>query len=291
MTSPNRINPDRLVGVDVDLARGEYVFVAGGCASCHAVKDASADAKIHLGGGQRFPSPFGTFIAPNISNHPVYGIGEWTVEDLANALLAGVSPAGEHYYPAFPYGSYTRMTMSDIASLRAYLATLPAVEVENLQHEVSFPFNIRRGVGIWKALFLSDEWVLVGNLTEEQEQGRYLVEALGHCGECHTPRNFLGGLELEKWLEGAPNPTGSGNIPNITTSKLTWSKEDIVEYLTSGFTPEYDSVGGHMTEVVENTKRLTADDRYAIAAYLKIAHLRSSQGIDRSSVLDDGDRR
>lgn len=271
VTAPKRIDPALLVNIESDLARGEFVFNAGGCASCHTAENATREDRLKLGGGQKFISPFGTFIAPNISSHETEGIGAWTSEDLANALLMGVSPDGSHYYPAFPYGTYSRMTLSDVVSLRAYLASLPAVEVASQPHQVSFPFNIRRSVGIWKRLFQSREWVVTGDLTEQQEHGRYLVEALGHCGECHTRRNLLGGLKLSVWLEGAPNPAGKGTIPNITPAKLTWSEADIVEYLKSGFTPEYDTAGGHMVAVIENTAKLSPDDRQAIAVYLKTA--------------------
>ena len=106
-------------------------------------------------------------------------------------------------------------------------------------------------------------------MSEVEIRGRYLVEALGHCGECHTPRNLLGGSQLGRWLSGAPNPTGKGNIPNITPGKLDWSEVDIAEYLSSGITPEFDTAGGHMVAVIENTSKLPASDRGAIAAYLK----------------------
>lgn len=269
VTGPKRINPALLSGIEADLARGEFVFNAAGCASCHMTKDASADGRLQLGGGQEFPSSFGTFVAPNISSHKTAGIGTWSSEDLANALLGGVSPDGRHYFPAFPYGTYNRMTPFDVVSLHAYLANLPAVDRANEPHLISFPFNIRRSVGIWKALFLSSGWVVTGDLTKQQKHGRYLVEALGHCGECHTSRNLLGGLKLSAWLEGAPNPAGKGRIPNITPAKLIWSEADIAEYLKSGFTPEFDTAGGHMVAVIENTAKLSPSDRQAIAVYLK----------------------
>ncbi|MEK6205968.1 MAG: diacylglycerol kinase, partial [Amylibacter sp.] len=151
VTGPKRIDPALLSGIEADLARGEFVFNAAGCASCHMAKDASADSRLQLGGGQEFPSSFGTFVAPNISSHKTVGIGTWSSEDLANALLGGVSPDGRHYFPAFPYGTYNRMTPFDVVSLHAYLAGLPAVGRANEPHRISFPFNIRRSVGIWKA--------------------------------------------------------------------------------------------------------------------------------------------
>jgi len=184
-------------------------------------------------------------------------------------MRAGVSREGAHYYPAFPFTSYIKAAPQDIVDLHAFLATLPASDVASKPHDVGFPFNVRRLLGGWKMLFLSDEWMLVNAPTDRLERGRYLVEALGHCGECHTPRNELGGWDRSRWLGGAPNPSGKGNIPNITPGGLDWSEGDIAEYLKSGFTPEFDVAGGEMAEVVQNTAHLTDDDRAAIAAYLK----------------------
>ena len=127
-------------------------------------------------------------------------------------------------------------------------------------------------MGGLKRLFLSDDWAVPGNLTPTEDRGRYIAEALAHCGECHTPRNALGGMDKSRWLAGAPDPsdpTGRARIPNITPAKLTWSQADIVAYLTTGFTPEFDSVGGHMAHVVENFGKLPKEDAEAVAAYLK----------------------
>jgi len=260
---------DALAGLVPDLAVGEQVFYAAGCASCHSTPGSVGEAKLVLGGGQTFPSPFGTFYAPNISPDPDHGIGGWSALDLANAMQHGISPAGQHYYPAFPYASYIKAELSDIMSLHAFLATLPSSAEPSKPHEVGFPFNIRRTLGGWKFLFLRPDWVVSGDLTPEETRGRYLAEALGHCAECHTPRNALGGLQLANWLGGAPNPDGKGKVPNITPGQLDWSSADIAEYLSSGFTPEFDTAGGHMVAVVENTAKLPPADRAAIAAYLK----------------------
>lgn len=269
ITRPQPLPEDALADLVADPAHGEQVFWAGGCTSCHADAKAEGDAKLVLKGGQRFPSPFGTFVAPNISNDPEAGIGAWTALDLANAMTRGVSPGGRHYYPAFPYASYTKANLQDVVDLRAFLATLPADPTASAAQEVGFPFNIRRGLGLWKFLYLDPGWVVTGDLTPEEERGRYLVEALGHCGECHTPRSALGAMDRSRWLGGGPIPGAKGSFPNITPAKLTWSARDIVEYLTSGFTPDYDSAGGHMALVVENTAQLPDSDRAAIAAYLK----------------------
>ena len=222
-----------------------------------------------LAGGLPFPSDFGTFHAPNISPDPTHGIGEWTLPEFARAVTRGVSPKGQHYYPAFPYTAYQHLAAQDVVNLFAYMQTLPAAEVPSLPHEVSFPFNVRRGLGAWKMLFSDEDFVLADASDAQVARGRYLVEGLAHCGECHTPRNALGALEREAWLTGAPNPSGKGRIPAITPAKLEWSEADLVEYFTSGFTPEYDSAGGEMAEVVSNLAQLPESDREAIAAYLK----------------------
>lgn len=269
ITAPRVLPDDTFAGLTGDVGRGEGIFTAAGCASCHMAQGATGDAQRVLVGGQAFPSPFGTFKAPNITPDPAQGIGGWSVADLGNALLRGVSPQGAHYFPALPYASYTRMEPQDVADLHAYLATLPADATPSQPHDIGFPFNIRRSLGVWKALFLSADWVVTVDLTAQETRGRYLAEALAHCGECHTPRNALGGLDRGRWLQGAPNPSGQGTIPAISPDKLTWSQDEIVEYLTSGFTPEFDSVGGHMAHVVDNMAKLPEADRQAIAAYLK----------------------
>ena len=178
-----------------------------------------------------------------------------------------MAPNGAHYYPAFPYGSYEKMEMQDVADLIAYLRILPASRAENLAHDLGFPFNIRRANGAWKFLYTGRGWAMDAP-TPELERGRYLVEALGHCAECHTPRNAIGGMDRTAWLQGAPNPSGEGRIPGITPGQLGWTAFDIAEYLKSGFTPEFDTAGGSMVEVIENTSLLTDADRSAIAAYL-----------------------
>ncbi len=251
-----------------DATRGERVFTAGGCASCHAAPGAEGTQKIVLTGGRAFASDFGTFYAPNISfGANSAGIAEWSVLNLADALRQGVSPDGQHYYPAFPYTSYRNMTDQDVADLYAYLQTLPASDAPNRPHDVGFPFNIRRSLGGWKLLFFREGWV-AGADTPELERGRYLVEALGHCAECHTPRNALGGLDIGNWMAGAKNPAGNGAIPALTPDRLGWTADDVAYFLETGFTPDFDAVGGEMADVVENTAALTDEDRAAIAAYL-----------------------
>lgn len=275
LSAPRRADPETLAGLRPgDAAKGAQVFNAGGCASCHAAPGSKGEARLLLAGGTRLATQFGTFVAPNISPDPRDGIGAWTDEDLVNAVQHGVSPGGGHYYPAFPYTSYARMDPQDVIDLHAYLKTLPAVKGKAPASEVSFPFSIRRGLGLWKLLYLNPEPVvaLAADAPEPLKRGRYLVEGPGHCGECHTPRDAIGGLKKDQWLAGAVAAEGKGTVPNITGGEGgigDWSESDIATLLESGFTPDFDSVGGAMADVVENTAKLTPEDRAAMAAYLK----------------------
>jgi mono/diheme cytochrome c family protein len=275
LTAPHKLDPRSVADLAPGgAARGERIFWAGGCISCHGRPGAKGDARLELAGGLELKTPFGVFVPPNISPDKTDGIGAWTLADFANALKRGVSPEGRHYYPAFPYPSYARMKLGDIADLFAFMKTLPPVSGRTEPDRLSFPYTIRRGVGLWKLLYLSDKPVvtLPADTPQKVKDGQYLVEGPGHCGECHTPRNFLGGTEDGLWLSGAVAVEGKGHVPNITSGEGgigDWSEKDIAYYLESGFTPEFDSVGGAMVDVQENIAHLTAADRDAIAAYLK----------------------
>lgn len=274
LTAPNPLAAGDLPERTPDLANGEAMFWAGGCGSCHAAKGAKGEDKLKLGGGQAFDTPFGRFVAPNISPDATHGIGRWSTRDLANAMLRGVSPDGRHYYPAFPYASYARMKPEDVIDLAGYLKTLPAVAEPSKPHALGFPFNVRRGVGLWKRLHLdpAPAVALPASAPAQARRGQYLVEGPGHCGECHSPRDALGGIDRTRWLAGAPALEGEGRVPNITPDAGTlgpWSAQDIAYYLESGITPDFDSVGGAMVSVVENASHLAKADRDAIAAYLK----------------------
>ena len=251
------------------LERGGYVFNASGCASCHSSPDGTQAEKLVLTGGRSFPSPFGTFYAPNISMDKVNGIGSWSEKDFAGAVRHGVSPEGKHYYPSFPYTAYANMTDQDIADLWAYFKSIPGSSKPSIDHDLPMYVSWRRPIAFWKLLNKREPITELVSSDATLHRGAYLVETLGHCGECHTSRNFMGGLQYEYWLGGAKNPAGRGMIPNITPTKLTWDTEEIVEYLASGFTPDFDVAGGHMADVVENTSKLTEEDRLAIAEYLK----------------------
>ncbi|WP_027528611.1 cytochrome c [Bradyrhizobium sp. Ec3.3] len=252
-----------------DLANGEELFNAGGCASCHAVPN--QPDRLRLGGGLAIGSPFGTFYAPNISPDPADGIGRWSEADFVNAVMKGVSPDGAHYFPAFPYTSYAHAKVDDVRDLFAYLKTLPAVSGRVRDHDLPFPFNIRRNVGVWKWLFM-DGTPFVGDAKRSPQwnRGAYLVNSFGHCAECHSPRNLLGGLITSQRFAGGPSPEGEGWVPNITQKGIgDWSEKDIADFLETGDMPEGDSASGAMRPVIKNLAQLTAEDRAAMAEYLK----------------------
>jgi mono/diheme cytochrome c family protein len=252
-----------------DLANGQVVFNAGGCASCHAVPD--QPDRLKLGGGLAIPSPFGTFYAPNISSDEKDGIGRWTETDFVTAVTRGVSPRSTHYFPAFPYTSYAHAKPDDIRDLFAYLKTLTPVPGKVRDHDLPFPFDIRRNVGIWKLLFFDRKpFVPDGAHSAQWNRGAYLVNGLGHCAECHSPRNFLGGIITSQRFAGGPNPEGKGWVPNITQKGLAdWSAKDIDYFLKTGQTPDGDSAGGAMVRVIKNTSQLPESDQAAIADYVK----------------------
>src|SRR3984893_13876162 len=252
-----------------NLANGLTAFNAGGCSSCHAVP--SQPDRLRLGGGLAIPSPFGTFYAPNISPDLVDGIGRWTEAEFVGAVTRGISPAGFHYFPAFPYTSYQHAKVEDISDIFAYLKTLPAVSGKVRDHDVRFPFNIRRNIGIWKWLFMDGKpFVPDAARSPSWNRGAYLVNSLGHCAEGHSPRNCLGGIIAAQRFAGGPDPGGEGWVPNITQKGLAdWSERDIAYFLKTGEMPEGDSAGGSMARVIKNTSQLSAEDRAAIAEYLK----------------------
>ena len=200
-------------------ANGQTTFNAGGCSSCHAVP--GQPDRTRLGGGLALPTPFGTFYVPNISPDPVDGIGRWTEAQFVNAVMRGVSPSGVHYFPAFPYTSYAHARIEDIRDLFAYLKTLAPVPGKVRDHDVRFPFNIRRNIGIWKLLFMDDRPFRPDAARSARwNRGAYLVNSLGHCAECHSPRNFLGGIVASQRFAGGPDPEGEGWVPNITQKGL-----------------------------------------------------------------------
>jgi mono/diheme cytochrome c family protein len=270
LTAPPTMLPVTTAAYTPDLAKGLTTFNAGGCSSCHAVPN--QPDRTRLGGGLAIPSPFGTFYAPNISPDPVDGIGRWTEAQFVRAVTQGVSPAGFHYFPAFPYTSYAHARISDIRDLFAYLRTLAPVSGKVRDHDVPFPFNIRRNIGIWKWLFMDGKPFVPDTARSARwNRGAYLVNSLGHCAECHSPRNFLGGIIAGQRFAGGPNPEGEGWVPNITQKGIgDWSETDIAYFLETGQLPDGDSVGGSMVRVIRNISQLSPEDRAAIAEYLKL---------------------
>ncbi len=280
LTAPRPLDAAALpASIKLDIKNGERMFNAGGCASCHAKPDDGKCDNPHytdherLGGGRCLKTPFGTFNVPNISSDQTDGIGAWTDLQFVNALTRGISPAGEHYYPAFPFTSYQRMSQQDVLDLKAYLTSLPAVTGKAAPHELPLPFQWRRVLGGWKLLnFEGRAYVPDAKHSAEWNLGAYLVAGPGHCAECHTPRDPLGGPRTALPLAGGPNPEGKGWVPNLTQSKAglaDWSKQDIASYLGNGMTPAGDFVGGSMVAVQANLARLAVTDRLAIAEFLK----------------------
>lgn len=254
-----------------DLAHGAELFAAAGCQGCHTdVKNKGA----LLAGGRALTTPFGTFYTPNITPDIETGIGNWSDADFIGALRDGLSPAGEHLYPAFPYTSYTQMSDDDMRALKDYVFSLPAVRQENRAHELNFPFSWRSLLGVWKWMnFTAGAFEPNPSKSPSWNRGAYLVEALGHCGECHTPRGALGGLDRSRWLAGTTDGPDGDKVPNITPDEATgiggWSASQITGALRTGLLPDGDVVGSTMGEVVENTtSRLSDEDRAAIAEYL-----------------------
>ncbi|MFO1025105.1 MAG: cytochrome c [Acetobacteraceae bacterium] len=251
-----------------DPERGRLIFAAGDCSSCHA-SPGQAD-RLRLGGGMDLPSPLGTFHPPNISPDSEDGIGRWRTIDLANALLAGISPDRQHYYPAFPYTSYAHMRLSDVKDLMAYLRTLPPVKGHAPAHDLPFPFTIRRLIGGWKLLFL-DQTVIEDDPARDPawNRGRYLAEGVGHCAECHSARNLAQSIRHGTRFAGGIDQSGVGYVPNITPTGIgRWTRDDIAEALHTGRTPEHRQIGSTMADVVTNLSALPDSDRRAIATYL-----------------------
>lgn len=270
MTAPQTVPASALAATHTpDLANGEVLFNVGGCTSCHAIP--GEEDRTRLGGGRALKSPFGTFYPPNISPDPKDGIGGWSEAQFVTAMNKGTSPEGEHYYPAFPYTSYQRITFSDLRDLFGYLKTLPPVAGRVRDHDLPFLFTIRRLLGGWKFLFLDGKpFTPNPSQSAQWNRGAYLVNGPGHCAECHSPRDAVGGILRAQRFAGGPNPEGKGWVPNITQKGLgNWSVKDIAYLLETGMTPEGDSVGGNMAEVVRNTTRIGDADRLAMATYLK----------------------
>jgi mono/diheme cytochrome c family protein len=263
--------PALAVSPDADLIkRGEYNLRAAGCISCHTRKE---DGSPLLAGGRAIESPFGIFYGPNITPDKETGIGNWSVDDLVRTLTEGRGPDGRHYYPALPYTSYTRMKREDIEAIWAYLQTVEPVRQENKPHELVWFARFRPALRFWNVLHLRPgEFVPRESESDEWNRGAYLVNAMAHCAECHSPRTRTGGLDPSRLFAGQRLPDG-GSIPNITPDRDTgigrWSGRHIVRYLQMGMDPDGDFAGGSMADVVEHgTSHLSGEDLRAMAVYL-----------------------
>lgn len=249
--------------------RGEYLSKAAGCLGCHTGEQKGAVA---YAGGRALKTPFGTFFGPNITPHAQAGIGKWSEADFVRAMREGKRPDGANYFPAFPYPSFNAITDADLRDLWAYLRTLPATAQASRTHELRFPFNIRLLVTIWKWLFFRPAvFVPDPKLSAQLNRGAYLTTALGHCGECHTPRNFMGAPRRDRFLAGGKGPEGK-DIPNLTPTSLKkkWGDKDLTDFLSAGITPDGDVPAEAMGEVIRNTTgQLTPADLAAMIAYLR----------------------
>jgi len=251
------------------IEHGEYLVRAGGCISCHTATGGQPFA-----GGRALATPFGTFYSPNITPDPETGIGRWTDAQFLRALREGVRPDGANYFPVFPYPSFTGISDGDALAIKAYLFSRPPVHQENKPHDVGWPFSWRPLQTGWKFLFFAP-----GPFQPSSEhgaaynRGAYLVTALSHCGECHTPRNMFGAVRSGMPLAGTPDGPDGQLVPNITPDPGTgigkWERDDVVELLRTGNTPEQSRVKGAMREAIEDgLKYLSKADRAAIAGYL-----------------------
>jgi len=256
---------------EAQLERGRQVFNAASCAVCHTDKENDGEP---LAGGYALKTDFGTFYSPNITPDPETGIGNWSDEDFIRAMQKGISPEGEHYFPSFPYTAYTKMHREDVLALKAYLFSLQPVKKANREHDLAFYVTLVPSARIWQsAYFKPGEFTDIPAKSAEWNRGAYLVEAMGHCTECHTPRKALGVLDQDRAFAGVQKMIGVGTVPNITPDRKTgigrWSVDDLVYYFETGTTLSGDSSGGKMASIIDNSlSLLSSSDRKAIAVYL-----------------------
>ena len=249
------------------LERGRYLVDAGDCAACH-----TAEGGRPFAGGRAIPTPFGTIYSTNITPDKETGIGNWTSDEFYRAMHEGIGPGGKHYYPAFPYPWYTKLGADDVRAIKAYLDVIPAVRQKDQPTELPWPLSIRKVMAIWNALYFRPATYQHDPAKSEAwNRGAYLVEGLGHCGACHTPKNVLGAPKRDEHLAGgfgehwyAMSLTG-----DVRDGIGAWSTQEIVEYLKTGSIAKA-AAAGPMAEVVQNsTQHLSDADLDAIAAYLK----------------------
>jgi len=252
-------------------SRGAYVFDAAGCLGCHTDV---ANAGAPLAGGRALETPFGTFWSPNITPDPDHGIGAWTLADFRRAMRRGIGPDGTTYYPSFPYDYFTRMSDADIEALYDHLMAQPPSDNQPPEHDLAFPFSLRPLLAVWRWLYFEEGPRSDEGLDPELARGRYLADALGHCGACHTPRTALGGSDEDRYLAGNAEGPDDETVPNITPDMAhgigDWTEGDLLFLLKAGMMPDGDVVSGSMAEVVQNsTRRLTDEDIAALIVWLR----------------------
>jgi mono/diheme cytochrome c family protein len=251
------------------LARGEYLTTAADCIACHTVPETGKP----FAGGLAFKLPFGTIYSSNITADAATGIGGWSDDDFVRALRQGVRNDGKQLYPAFPYTSYTQLSRSDVLAIKAYLFSLPKVAQPNKANDIGFPFNQRWAMGFWNAAFFkSHRFVADTSKSPQWNSGAYLAMALGHCAECHTPRNIGFGLEHGNELAGYPlEGWRAYNITSDTAHGIgAWSDGDIASYLSTGHADGRGSAAGPMGEAVEHSLQyLKPADTAALVSYLR----------------------
>ena len=253
------------------IEKGKYIFRASGGCNCHT--DTKNDGEF-LAGGRPIKTPFGTFYASNITPDPTTGIGKWSDEDFIRAMTKGLSPEGNHYFPVFPYTSFHNITREDLLALKSYLFSIPAVSQNNLPHDLLLPFGRQAVLMFWKNVVWSPQpFISNSEKTESWNRGAYLAQALAHCGECHTPRNLLGGLKSYMQFAGSKDGPEGELAPNITPHKKTgigdWTRVDISYFLETGMKPDGDGTQGLMSEVIEHGYYyLELEDLDALAEYL-----------------------
>jgi len=260
--------------------RGRRIFAATGGCTCHTNYPGEGDTAPELAGGRALETPFGIFYSTNITPDRETGIGDWSLDDFVRAMREGLSPVGQHYFPVFPYTAFTGLSDADLADLKVHLDSLPAVRRENRPHDVHLPFSFRPAVAGWKFLNFvpgrieEDSAPTSSGVDAATNRGRYLALAAAHCGECHTPRTWTGGLDRTRWLAGSRDGPEGELAPNITPDEQTgigdWSIPDLVWYLETGLKPDGDDTQGLMSEVIRHGyANLPREDREAIAQYLK----------------------
>ena len=259
-------------GSAAEIARGKYVFGATGGCGCHTVKGEPVNT-----GGRRYDGPFGTVFSTNITPDRETGIGTWTDEQIVTAIRLGRRPNGERLLPVHPYTVFNGMTADDLKALVTFLKTVPPVKRANQPKRITVPLFESVFLPAWLAAFAPRETPPATAPVAGAARGEYLVRAVAHCGECHTPRTMTMATDNSRFLAGNPKGPEDAAVPNITPDKDTgigtWSVEEIAEYLGTGSKPDGDVAGGLMGEVIEGTlagyKDLTKADRLAIAQYLK----------------------